>query len=58
MSLQKAEFGAARRGLMREVGPLADQFEALWLARNKPSRMVDVMVEFERLAEEYQKFTR
>ena len=44
--------------LRAEVGVLEAEFSRLWLVRNKPSRMRDVIAEFRRLAGEYRKLGR
>ena len=40
----------------KDVGALKKEFSRLWLMRNKPSRMRDVVAEFQRLDGEYRKF--
>jgi hypothetical protein len=56
--LKKAEFTKTLRALGQEAAELSTGFESLWLARNKPSRLADVMEHFERLEREYQTFAR
>lgn len=44
--------------LADEAGLLTAEYESLWLARNKPSRMADVMEHFKRLEKEYRAVAR
>ncbi len=44
--------------LHREILALKTQFEKLWLARNKASRLADVLAEIDRLAAEYRGYAK
>ncbi len=49
-------FKADMQAACSEIVELKKRFAALWLARNKRSRLTDVMAEFDRLAAEYKKY--
>ncbi|HVX84309.1 MAG TPA: glycoside hydrolase family 20 zincin-like fold domain-containing protein [Phycisphaerae bacterium] len=44
------------RTLSKNAATLATQYRTLWLARNKPSRLDDILTEFQRLQQEYKHF--
>jgi len=49
-------FNRDMQNLRNDARSLRQIFEQLWLARNKPSRLTDVLAEFDRLDREYQHF--
>jgi hypothetical protein len=51
-------FESEMKKLRGEAILLGKEFAALWLGRNKQSRLADVAAEFPRLAAEYRKFAR
>ena len=44
--------------LEKDAAHLGTQYATLWLARNKPSRLEDILKEFQRLRTEYKTFAR
>ncbi|HVT82718.1 MAG TPA: beta-N-acetylhexosaminidase [Phycisphaerae bacterium] len=50
------DFKARMKMLRTEALALAAEFEELWLARNKRSRVDDVLAEFQRMEDEYRRF--
>jgi hypothetical protein len=52
------DFKPRLRSQAREAAKLEKQFKKLWLARNKPSRLADVVTEFRRLQLEYKHAAR
>jgi len=51
-------FSRDMKSLAQNAAELKDHFTHLWLTRNKPSRLADILKEFDRLISEYQKFAR
>lgn len=49
-------FDREMRVLREEAAALREVFEKLWRARNRPSRLEDVLAEFDRLGREYRQF--
>ncbi len=50
------DFQTNMRTLAGDIRQLRAQFEKLWLARNKPSRLVDIRAEFTRRLSEYRRY--
>jgi hypothetical protein len=52
------DFARQMKQLREDAAKLEKQFKKLWLARNKESRLQDVVHEFKRLQREYQTFAK